>query len=35
MHVSDFRYEPVGHVVMGNLGIVEIKKTTWQRPIII
>ena len=22
-HVSDFRYEPVGHVVTGNLGIVE------------
>ena len=25
-HVSDFRYEPVGHVVTGNLGIVENKK---------
>ena len=25
-HVSDFRYESVGHVVTGNLGIVENRK---------
>ena len=25
-HASDFRYEPVGHVVTGNLGIVENRK---------
>ena len=25
-HVSDFRYDPVGHVVTGNLGIVENRK---------
>ena len=25
-HVSDFRYEPVGHVVTGNLGIVGNRK---------
>ena len=25
-HVSDFRYELVGHIVMGNLGIVENRK---------
>ena len=25
-HVSDVRYEPVGHVITGNLGIVENRK---------
>ena len=25
-HMSDFRYEPVGHVITGNLGIVENRK---------
>ena len=25
-HMSDFRYEPVGHVVTGNLGIIENRK---------
>ena len=25
-HVSDFRYEPIGYVVTGNLGIVENRK---------
>ena len=25
-HVSEFRYEPVGHVATGNLGIIENRK---------
>ena len=25
-HMSDFRYEPVGHVATGNLGIIENRK---------
>ena len=31
-HVSDFKYEPAGHIVTGNLGIVENRKVISKGP---